>query len=56
MAGSGLIKFLSDYPQCLLKMGRFRGTEVTGEIVDNRQEHMNAFAMVREYSTVKWRR
>lgn len=41
-------KFLPDYPQCLLKMGRFRGTEVTGEIVDNRQEHMNAFAMVRE--------
>jgi ATP-dependent DNA helicase RecG len=29
-------------------MGRFRGTTVTGEIVDNRQEHMNAFAMVRE--------
>lgn len=24
------------------------GTTVTGEIVDNRQEHMNAFAMVRE--------
>jgi len=41
-------KFLPDYPQCLLKMGRFRGTEITGEIVDNRQEHMNAFAMVRE--------
>ncbi len=41
-------KFLSDYPQCLLKMGRFRGTEITGEIVDNRQEHMNAFAMMRE--------
>jgi ATP-dependent DNA helicase RecG len=41
-------KFLSDYPQCLLKMGRFRGTEITGEIVDNRQEHRNAFAMVRE--------
>lgn len=41
-------RFLSDYPQCLLKMGRFRGTEITGEIVDNRQEHMNAFAMVRE--------
>ena len=40
--------FLPDYPQCLLKMGRFRGTEITGEIVDNRQEHMNAFAMVRE--------
>ena len=29
-------------------MGRFRGTEITGEIVDNRQEQMNAFAMVRE--------
>jgi ATP-dependent DNA helicase RecG len=40
--------FLSGYPQCLLKMGRFRGTEITGEIVDNRQEHMHAFAMVRE--------
>jgi ATP-dependent DNA helicase RecG len=41
-------RFLPDYPQCLLKMGRFRGTEIIGEIVDNRQEHMNAFAMVRE--------
>jgi ATP-dependent DNA helicase RecG len=41
-------EFLSGYPQCLLKMGRFRGTEITGPIVDNRQEHMNAFAMVRE--------
>ena len=39
---------MPDYPQCLLKMGRFRGTEVTGDIVDNRQEHMHAFAMVRE--------
>jgi ATP-dependent DNA helicase RecG len=41
-------RFLPDYPQCLLKMGRFRGKEITGEIVDNRQEYMNAFAMVRE--------
>ena len=41
-------ELLPDYPQCLLKMGRFRGTKVTGTIVDNRQEHMNAFAMVRE--------
>ncbi len=41
-------RFLPDYPQCLLKMGRFRGTEITGEIVDNRQENMNAFSMVRE--------
>jgi ATP-dependent DNA helicase RecG len=41
-------RFLPNYPQCLLKLGRFRGTEIIGEIVDNRQEHMNAFAMVRE--------
>jgi len=41
-------ELLPDYPQCLLKMGRFRGTSVTGPIVDNRQEHMHAFAMVRE--------
>lgn len=41
-------RFLPDYPQCLLKLGRFRGTTVTGEIVDNRIEHMNAFAMVRK--------
>ena len=40
--------FLSNYPQCLLKMGRFRGAEITDEIVDNRQERMHAFAMVRE--------
>ena len=40
--------FLSCYPQCLLKMGRFRGTKITGEIVDNRQEYLHAFAMVRE--------
>jgi ATP-dependent DNA helicase RecG len=41
-------RFLPDYPQCKIKMGRFRGTDVTGEIVDNRQEHLHAFAMVRE--------
>ncbi len=41
-------RFLPDYPQCLIKMGRFRGTDITGDIVDNRQEYMNAFAMVRE--------
>jgi ATP-dependent DNA helicase RecG len=40
--------FLPDYPQCLLKLGRFRGTAVTGEIVDNRQECLHAFAAVRE--------
>ena len=41
-------EFLPDLPQCLLKMGRFRGTEITGEIVNNRQEYINAFAMVRQ--------
>jgi len=41
-------RFQSDYPQCLLKMGRFRGTKITGDILDNKQEHLHAFAMVRE--------
>src|SRR4030042_793756 len=40
-------RLFPDYPQCLLKMGRFRGTTGIGGMVDNRQEHMNAFAMVR---------
>ncbi len=31
-----------------LDMRPFGGAEITGEIVDNRQEHMNAFAMARE--------
>jgi len=39
---------LSDYPQCRLKMGRFRGTAITGDILHNRQERMNAFSMMRE--------
>ena len=41
-------KFLPDYPQALLKLGRFRGAKITGDILDNKQEHMHAFAMVRE--------
>mgnify|MGYP001193021186 CR=1 FL=1 len=41
-------RFLPDYPQCVLKMGRFRGTKITGDILDNKQEYMHAFAMVRE--------
>lgn len=41
-------KFLPDYPQGLLKLGRFRGTRITGDILDNKQEYMHAFAMVRE--------
>ncbi|MBI5525229.1 MAG: putative DNA binding domain-containing protein [Deltaproteobacteria bacterium] len=41
-------RFLPDYPQCLIKMGRFRGTKITGDILDNKQEHLNAFASLRE--------
>jgi ATP-dependent DNA helicase RecG len=41
-------RFLSDYPQGRLKLGRFRGTKITGDILDNKQEYMHAFAMVRE--------
>lgn len=41
-------RFLPDYPQGLLKMGRFRGTKITGDILDNKQEHLHAFAIVRE--------
>ncbi|MBY0279030.1 putative DNA binding domain-containing protein [Candidatus Binatia bacterium] len=40
--------FLPDYPQALLKLGRFRGTRITGDILDNKQEYLHAFAMVRE--------
>ena len=41
-------RFLPDYPQGLVKLGHFRGTTVTGDILDNRQEHLHAFAIVRE--------
>jgi ATP-dependent DNA helicase RecG len=34
---------VADYPQALLKLGRFRGSKITGEIVDNRQEYYNNF-------------
>lgn len=42
------MNFLPDYPQGMLKMGRFRGRSVTGDILDNKQEHVHAFAIVRE--------
>lgn len=41
-------RFLPHYPQALLKLGRFRGDKITGDIIDNKQKHMHAFAMVRE--------
>ena len=37
-------KFLPDYPQGLLKLGRFRGTTITGDILDNKQDYMHAQA------------
>jgi hypothetical protein len=33
-------KFLPRYPQALLKLGRFRGTKITGDILDNQQLHL----------------
>ncbi|HQP88935.1 MAG TPA: ATP-binding protein [Thermoanaerobaculia bacterium] len=42
------MRFLPDFPQALLKLGRFRGTKITGDILDNKQEYLHAFAMVRE--------
>ena len=41
-------RFLPDYPQALLKLGRFRGSSVTDDILDNRQDHLHAFATIRE--------
>ncbi len=41
-------RFLPDYPQGMLKMGRFRGTKITGDILDNRQEHLHAFGIIEE--------
>ncbi len=42
------LRFLPDYPQVRVKMGRFRGTKITGDILDNKQEFLHAFAVVRE--------
>jgi len=41
-------RFLPDYPQARLKLGRFRGSKMTGDILDNKQEYLHAFAIVRE--------
>lgn len=42
------LRFLPDYPQVRVKMGRFRGTKITGDILDNKQQFLHAFAVVRE--------
>lgn len=39
--------FLPQYPQCLLKLARFRGTDRT-EFTDNRQYHGNAFELLQQ--------
>lgn len=41
-------KSLPDYAQALLELGRRRGTKITGDLLDNRQEYLHAFAIVRE--------
>ncbi len=33
-------RFLPDYPQGRLKLGRFRGTKITGDILDNKQDYL----------------
>ncbi|CAN5377178.1 hypothetical protein BH11ARM2_BH11ARM2_02890 [soil metagenome] len=38
--------FLPRYPQCLVRMAKFRGTDVTDDFADNRQEHANLFDML----------
>ena len=37
---------MANYPQCLLRVARFRGTDKT-EFLDNRQFHGNAFSLLR---------
>lgn len=40
-------RFLPDYPQCQLRMARFKGTDRT-EFLDNRQIHGNGFQLLGE--------
>ena len=37
---------LPRYPQCLLRMARFRGNSLTADFEDNRQEHGNLFDLL----------
>jgi ATP-dependent DNA helicase RecG len=36
------------YPQCHLKLGRFRGTDMLGDFIDNKEFYGNAFRMFEE--------
>jgi ATP-dependent DNA helicase RecG len=39
-------RLLPRYPQCLLRMARFRGRSQTNDFIDNRQEHGNLFDLL----------
>ncbi|MCE3237279.1 MAG: putative transcriptional regulator [Gammaproteobacteria bacterium] len=39
---------LPRYPQCHLKLGRFRGTDMLGDFIDNKEFFGNAFRMLAE--------
>ncbi len=39
-------RLLPRYPQCVLRMARFRGVSKTDDFVDNRQEHGNLFDLL----------
>jgi ATP-dependent DNA helicase RecG len=41
-------RLLPDYPQCLVKLARFRGVIRGESIADERQQHGNAFALLRQ--------
>ena len=43
-------RFLADYPQCHLRLARFKGTDKT-EFLDNRQVHGHAFDLLDESMT-----
>ncbi len=41
-------KIKSGYTQCWLKMARFKGTDKTGDFIDNQQVYCNVFRMLEE--------
>ncbi len=41
-------RLLPDYPQCLVKLARFQGITRGESIADERQQHGNAFALLRQ--------
>lgn len=41
-------KVFPDYAQCLLKMGKFKGTSIVGDFIDNQQVYGNIFKILSE--------